>query len=210
MATRLARLDVARYIDPMNAIPKLAPGEGLTIAEFLAFTATRPQEERWELVEGVPVLNPSPIQTHQLVAASVVSFLLKQKEAKGASWIPLLGVGTTVPVSPNSLPQPDVYVQEGAVLDSHVTDDALVIFEVLSRSNRKADRDWRRKVYASVPNCQHYVTVSLKLPEVIAYDRRSDWQARRLSDLAQSLELAALGVSMPLADIYRYTSVGSG
>ena len=48
----------------MNAIPKLGPGQGFTIEEFLAFTATRPQEERWELIEGVPVLNPSPIQTH--------------------------------------------------------------------------------------------------------------------------------------------------
>lgn len=43
----------------MNAIPKLAPGEGLTSEEFLAITATRPQEECWERIEGVPILNPS-------------------------------------------------------------------------------------------------------------------------------------------------------
>ena len=31
----------------MNVRPKLAPEQQLTIEEFLAFTETRPQEERW-------------------------------------------------------------------------------------------------------------------------------------------------------------------
>lgn len=189
----------------MNAIPKLAPGEGLTIEEFLAFTASRPQEERWELVEGVPVLNPSPIGIHQMVAANIVSFLLARKRAIAASWTPLLGIGVRVPVSPNSLPQPDVYVLEGGVPDTHVTEDALVIFEVLSRSNTRADQEWRRKVYASVPNCQHYVTVLLSRPEVVAFDRENEWQRRSVTDLAASLSLPALGLALPLEEIYRYT-----
>jgi Uma2 family endonuclease len=193
----------------MNAIPKLAPGEGLTIEEFLAFTATRPQEERWELIEGVPVLNPSPIQIHQLVAINISSLLMRHKEATGATWLPLLGVGTEVPASPNSLPQPDVYVQEGAVVDSHVTSDALVIFEILSRSNTRSDREWRRKVYASVPNCQHYVTVSLRRAQVIAYDRAAAWAERRISGLSGVLNLAALDLSVSLADIYRYTPLAA-
>jgi len=194
----------------MNAIPKLAPGEGLTIEEFLAFTATRPQEERWELVEGVPVLNPSPIQIHQLVAINIASALMRHKQATGATWIPLLGVGTEVPASPNSLPQPDIYVQEGAARDSHVTKDALVIFEVLSRSNNRADQDWRRKVYASVPNCQHYVTVSLERPEAVAFDRASGWKRRVVADLSASLDLPALGLALPLAEVYRYTPLADG
>jgi Uma2 family endonuclease len=193
----------------MNAIPKLAPGEGLTIEEFLAFTASRPQEERWELVEGVPVLNPSPIGIHQMVAANIVSFLLVRKRETGAGWTPLLGIGMAVPISPNSLPQPDVYVLEGAVPDTHLTDDALVIFEVLSRSNTRADQDWRRKVYASVPNCRHYVTVSLARPEVVAFDRATGWQRRTMTDPAAALDLDALGVAIPLADIYRYTPLAA-
>ena len=51
----------------MTARPKLAPEQQMTIEEFLAFTDTRPEEERWELIEGVPVLNPSPIDHHQIV-----------------------------------------------------------------------------------------------------------------------------------------------
>lgn len=191
----------------MNAIPKLEPGEGLTIEEFLAFTATRPQEERWELIEGVPVLNPSPIQIHQVVAINIASFLMRHKEATNTTWLPLLGVGTRVPISPKSLPQPDIYVQEGVALDSPVTDDALVVYEVLSRSNTRADREWRRKMYASVPNCQHYVTVSLRRPEVEAFDRSRGWKRRVVTDIQATVELPALGLSMPLLDIYRFTSL---
>ena len=181
------------------------PAIRLTIDDFLAFTDTRPQEERWELIEGRPVLNPSPVQSHQVVASNISTYLMNHKEASGATWTPLLGVGTRVPVSPDSLPQPDVYVQAGAAVDSAITDDAIVIFEVLSRSNSKKDQAWRRKVYGSVPNCRHYVTVSLKVPVVCAFDADTGWKKRCFKSLADSLDLPAIGVSLPLRFIYRWT-----
>jgi Uma2 family endonuclease len=194
----------------MTARPKLAPEEQMTIEEFLAFTDTRPDEERWELIEGVPVLNPSPIDYHQMAVANIVAFLIRMKVEAGGSWFPLIGTGTRVPASANSLPQPDIMVKEHALSGTPVSDDALVLFEVLSRSNTRADQAWRRRVYASVPNCRHYVTVSLKAVEVDAYDRDSAWSRRTLTDLADALALPALGVSMPLADIYRWTPLGQG
>ena len=57
-------------------------------------------------------------------------------------------------------------MQEGPVRDEPATEDAPVIFEVLARANTKADQEWRRRVYSSVRNCQHYVTVSLKAADV--------------------------------------------
>ena len=135
---------------------------------------------------------------------------MAHKQRTGVTWLPMLGVGTRVPISPRSLPQPDVFVKEGAATGSPVTEDALVLFEVLSRSNTKADEAWRRKVYASVPNCRHYVTVSLKAVEVDAYDRDSAWKRRTFTSLAEALALPALGLSIPLADIYRWTPLGGG
>lgn len=88
------------------------------------------------------------------------------------------------------------------------TRDALVIFEVLSRSNTKADQAWRRRVYASVPNCQHYVTVSLKAPELTVYDRATGWQERVASGTEARLPLPALDLELSLADVYRYTPLG--
>jgi Uma2 family endonuclease len=189
----------------MTAHTKLAPEEQMTIEEFLAYTDTRPDGERWELIEGVAIMSPSPVEHHQVVALNIGSYLMVHQERTGATWQPLLGVGTRVPVSPRSLPQPDVLVKEGASTDRAITDDALVIFEVLSRSNTKADQAWRRKVYASVPNCRHYVTVSLKIVEVAAYDRDAGRQKRAVTGLSDALALPAIGVSMPLTSIYRGT-----
>jgi Uma2 family endonuclease len=194
----------------MTARPKLAPEQQMTIEEFLAFTDTRREEERWELIEGVAVMNPAPIEHHQMIVANIVAYLIAHKRRTGVAWLPMLGVGTRVPVSPRSLPQPDVFVKEAAATDSPVTQDALVLFEVRSRSNTKADQTWRRRVYASVPNCRHYVTVSLRAVEVVAYDRESSWRQRSLVRLEDALELPALGLAIPIADIYRWTPLGQG
>ena len=192
----------------MTARPKLAPEQQMTIEEFLAFTDTRPEEERWELIEGVPVLNPSPIDFHQIVVTNISGYLWRFKSEKNPRWLPLIGTGTRVPASANSLPQPDIMVKEHAPTGSPVSDDALVLFEVLSKSNTKADQAWRRRVYASVPNCRHYVTVSLKAVEVDAYDREGNWQPRKVLSLDESLDLPALGLAIPVADIYRWTPLG--
>jgi Uma2 family endonuclease len=193
----------------MPARPNLSPADQMTIEEFLGFTQTRPDEERWELIEGVPVLNASPVNVHQVIVTNVVTFLMMEKRRISATWLPVIGVGTRVPISPNSLPQPDVYVQAGPSNWDHITDDALVIFEVLSRSNTKTDQAWRRRVYASVPNCQHYVTVSMKAAEVTAYDRAAGWKARDVAGIDAALDLPALGVELPLVDVYRYTPLGT-
>jgi len=191
----------------MTARTNFGPEEQMTIEEFLAFTDSRPEGERWELIEGVAIMNPSPIDDHQMVAANIVAYLIAQKRQTGASWYPMLGIGTRVPISPRSLPQPDVFVKETATTGSPITDDALVLFEVLSRSNTKADQAWRRKVYASVPNCWHYVTVSLRAIEVDAYDRNTSWNKRIVTNLGDALALPALGVSISLSDIYCWTSL---
>ena len=93
----------------MNVRPKLAPEQQMTIEEFLAFTDTRPQEECWELIEGVPVLNPSPIDYHQGVVTNIVTFLASAKLDSNVSWFPMIGTGTptTAPtIPPTSAPHP--------------------------------------------------------------------------------------------------------
>lgn len=189
---------------------KLAESDQMTIDEFLAFTDERPSGERWELVEGVAIMNPSPTNWHQVICGNVYAALAQAKFASGASWVPLLGTGTRVPVSPKSLPQPDVMVVE-SIGDqaSPVTDDALVIFEVLSRSNTRADQAWRRKVYASVPNCRHYATVNANSVAVVRYDRDDGWaKSADLMTLDDSLELPALNAVLSLAQLYQWTPLG--
>ena len=186
---------------------KIAEADQMTVEEFLAFYDTRPDGERWELIEGVAVMSPSPTEWHQRIAQNIAGALDVAKLAGSCSWTALLGVGTVVPVSPNSLPQPDVFVKSGSPQDTHTTEDALVIFEVLSRSNTKADRAWRKRVYSSVPNCQHYVTISCKRPEVTRFDRADGWQGTTVKGLDAAVALPAINVTIPLATVYRWTPI---
>lgn len=191
----------------MNMHARQPRPAGLTIAEFLAFTETRPQGERWELIEGQPVLNPSPVTLHQIIVGNLNHLLLLEKARLNAKWLPLPGIGTIVPASKNSLPVPDILVMAEAPDDlyQHTTPDSLVLIEVLSRSNTKARRDWRRKVYASVPNCQHYLTIATKKVEIRRHDRANDWAEMVVAPEALQIKLEALGVSLAVADIYRHT-----
>ena len=186
---------------------KLAQADQMTVEEFLAFYDQRPDGERWELIEGQPFMSPSPTEWHQLIAVNIASAINAAKLQKNATWTALLGIGTRVPVSPNSLPQPDVFVKSGAPSDASVTDDALIIFEVLSKSNTKSDQAWRKRVYASVPNCQHYVTISTKTKEATRYDRNDGWLGETITGPAAVLSLPAIDVTIPLTDIYRWTAI---
>ena len=186
---------------------KLAEADQMTIDEFLGYTRARPDGERWELIEGVAIMSPSPTDWHQIISGNIVSFLLVRKAATHAPWQPLIGIGTRVPVSPKSLPQPDAMVMEGPATGSSTTDDALLLFEVLSRSNSRADQAWRKRVYASVPNCQHYVVVATKAAEAVRYDRARGWLGVTSKGLDASLVLPAIGVAIPLRDIYRWTPI---
>jgi Uma2 family endonuclease len=194
----------------MSARTRRTPFEPMTIEEFLAFTDTRPQEEQWELIEGVAALNPRPTELHQLVKANVAVHLLHHRRSRtNVRWLPLFGVCIRVPASPHSAPTPDVFVKEGPATGSPVSSDALAIFEMLGPFNTEADQAWRRKVYASVPNCRHYVTVSLKAVKVVAYDRDAGWNPRTFTRIDELLDLPALGVSIPLADVYRWTPLAN-
>ena len=66
-------------------------------------------------------------------------------------------------------------VKAAAATGVPVSDEAIVLFEIISPSNTVRDQAWRRRVYASVPNCQHYVTVSVKRALVTRYDRVANW-----------------------------------
>ena len=186
---------------------RLPEPERMTVDEFLAFAKSRPDGERWELVEGVACMNASPTDWHQTVCLNIGSELRALKVKSGASWTPILDISTRVPVSPCSLPRPDVIVKERPTTGKAVSDDALVLFEVLSRSNSASNRAWRKRVYTSIPNCQHYVTVSMQRAEVIRHDRETEWKAIKLAGLDQVLDLPTINASLRLRDIYLWTPI---
>ena len=75
----------------------------------------------------------------------------------------------------------------------------------LVKDNNKADQAWRKRVYSSVPNCEHYVTVATKSVAVVRYDRSANWKGTEFKDLKACLDLPFLDLSLPSAEVYRWT-----
>jgi Uma2 family endonuclease len=80
-----------------------------------------------------------------------------------------------------------------------------VIFEVLSPSTEENDREFKAINYWQLPSMRHYVLVYQKEPQVEMWTRRPDdsWSPVAITaGFERAIELAALGITLPLADIY--------
>jgi Uma2 family endonuclease len=177
----------------------------MTVEEFLAFAKTRPDEERWELIEGEPILNAAPAFLHQRIVGNLIITLGLVERRRKSKWTAIPGIGARL--SDISMPIPDVMVRPRDLLKSTVCDDMIVAFEVLSPSTAKRDLRWKRHAYAALPSLRHYVVVAQDRVEVLAYDRAASFAERRIAAIEEAIELAALGLSLSLADIYRDTGL---
>jgi Uma2 family endonuclease len=180
----------------------------MTVDEFYAFTDTRPDGEKWELIEGEPILNASPSPLHQVIAGNVFVALKNREREIKASWTAMLPLG--VRVSEKSRPEPDVLVhprenrQPDAQRDCN---DVLVVFEVLSPSTEDRDLGWKRKAYASLPSLTHYIVISQDAVDVMVFARDDAFEGRRFRSLDKAIDLRSLGISLPVAEIYRDTGL---
>jgi hypothetical protein len=48
----------------------------LSVASFRAWLTSRPDEEHWELIEGVPMMMTPPNRRHQRIANNLENFLM--------------------------------------------------------------------------------------------------------------------------------------
>ena len=183
------------------AIPSIDVGP-MTVDEFHAFTDTRPDDEKWELIGGEPILNASPNPPHQRIVRNVLRTLDVVQEDLAAPWEVLPGLG--VRVSDTDQPEPDLLVvplqSSSAEID---TRQVIVAFEVLSPWTRRRDLTWKRTAYQSLPSLTHYIVIAQDAVEAIVFARNENFAGRMLSFLEDTIDLDSLGVWLPLARIYR-------
>jgi len=184
-------------------VPTIKTGP-MTVEEFYAFTDVRPEEEKWELIDGEPILNASPSPTHQWIISNLVFALTQRARQLNAPWAVLPGLG--VRVSPTNRPEPDVLVvpRSASSTDPQGRDrgDVIVAFEVLSPSTEERDMRWKRAAYTSLPSLANYVVIAQDTPEVVVFGRDVGFAERRVQSLSESLNLPSLGISVPLSEIY--------
>jgi Uma2 family endonuclease len=189
-------------------VPTLDTGP-MTVEEFYAFTDTQPDEEKWELIDGEPVLNAAPSRLHQRIVKNLVFALTIRERELGAAWQVLPGLG--VRVSDSDRPQPDVLVipPDPHSLDPQERDtsDVIVAFEILSPSTKARDLRWKRTAYTGLASLTHYIVIAQDAVEVAVFARDHGFAERKLQSIDETIDLRSLGIALPLAEIYRDTGL---
>jgi Uma2 family endonuclease len=175
----------------------------------LLSTETRPDNERWELIDGAPIVQASPGGLHQTIFLNLVYLLGALQRQKQQSWEAIPGIG--VRVSDTSLPEPDVFILPAGTVRRdpyrRETRDVLAVFEILSPSAAERGLRWKRIAYTSLPTLTHYVVIAQDAVDIVVFERDAGFAANHLRSLVDSLEFHALGISLPLAEIYRDTGL---
>jgi len=180
----------------MSAAHKL-----MTADEFLVWCLDK--EGRWELVGGEPILlMTGTTQRHDVVTTNLIVAL--GARLRGGPCRPTTDDVASRMFSGN-VRRPDVTVDCGPIRgDALDSTEPAVFFEVLSPSTRKTDLLRKTDEYRRHPTLKHFVTLEPDLPYALVWTRREDgdWSYVEVSGLDGSLAIPAIGVELPMAEVY--------
>jgi Uma2 family endonuclease len=180
----------------------------LSVASFRTWLVSRPDEEHWELIEGVPTMMTPPNRRHQRITSNLEALLnaaLKRLDPTLSAYHDIgVNVVSTVPYDP----EPDVAViRDDENPDPRYADQFYLVAEVLSESDRGIIES-KRDIYRAHPSCTCILLIRQDRAEVIVDRRTVDgWQ----SDVLQAddeLTLPESGLTCAVRDVYRDTPLG--
>jgi Uma2 family endonuclease len=189
------------YFTAMSAQPK----PHITPEEYL--TAEREADFKSEYYRGEVLAMSGASRAHNLLVKNLIVGLDNR-------------IGDTCNVFPSDMrvhvpanglytyPDVSVVCGEEEYLDAAYLDTLLnpvVLIEVLSVTTAKNDRSSKFLLYKSIPSLQHYVLVESLRIGVAVYSRgeASSWMFQEYAGREAVLTLPALGLEVPLAEIYR-------
>lgn len=182
-----------------------------TKAEFFAWLDEgHGGDYRWELVDGEPKaitygdpleMMANPSVEHGIVTGNIFARLMER--LRGGPCRPFGGDYATETLD-DQLRLPDVLVDCGErQLGERVATGPTVVFEVLSPSTRGTDTFAKLEEYKRVDTISHIVIVEPLMPDIAVWTRDGvDWSYARITDAGAALRLPAIGVELPLDEVY--------
>jgi Uma2 family endonuclease len=188
--------------------PVRADGK-FTVEEYLAFIASRPEEERWQLIDGVAMMMPPPTRRHQRIASNLARLLNAHLEKVRPDLYAYQEVGLMVPDVSSFRPEADVAVLDssGDGDDTLYADRFYLVAEILSDSNTDKDIAAKSRRYIQHPQNLYVLLIEQKQVRVEVRARAAGWEPVDLEGLDAVLELPEWGFRATLAHLYRGTSL---
>ena len=172
-----------------------------TVDQFFAWQER--QAERYELVDGSPLrMTVGARNVHDDVIVNIIAALGNQLRGKRCR--PFTGESSMETLS-GQIRRPDIGIDCGLRdPNGFKAAEPRMVLEVLSPGTRDfhtLEKIWE---YKTVETLDHIVFVDPDCAEVVHWTRTPDrgWERRVIEDLDGTLDLADLGVTLPLREIY--------
>jgi Uma2 family endonuclease len=169
-----------------------------TVDDFLEWEAQQP--ERYEFIDGMIVGMVGGSAAHAMIRDNVTAALRGRLRGSGCRALSQeLKVAAT-----GNVHYPDILVTSSPVEPTaDRIEDPVVIIEVLSRTTGDRDRGAKWIAYRELPSLQHYVLIDQQRRFVEVYSREgAGWGLTLYAPPLQSVPLPAVGVELPLDEIY--------
>jgi Uma2 family endonuclease len=174
----------------------------MTPDEFLLWCLD--QEERYELVDGVPVeMMTGASNRHDTILGNV--FAILHAQLRGTGCRPATA-DIAVKTRQRGVRRPDITVTcDPPRADTYDAEKARMVVDVLSPSNRGLR--WQRKLeeYRERAGLCYILLIETDAPEAILLSRGEDggaWTSSDIDGLSATIELPRIGCRLPLADVY--------
>src|SRR5262245_30314566 len=188
----------------VNASAPLNPGR-MDVDEFMAFLETRPDEERWELIEGVAIMMAPASYAHQRITRNLCELLNSAFAAQRLDLFAYFDAGVRSPALKNFQPRPDVVVVPGVSGYDLYSEHFQLVAEVLSPTNTRAEIDLKLRRYREAADNLYAVVIEPREFLVDIYAKRRDWQRARLTKPDDPIEMPEFGLRCTVVDLYRGT-----
>jgi Uma2 family endonuclease len=184
----------------------------LTVEEYLAFIESRPEEERWQLIDGVAMMMPPPTLRHQRIASNLARLLNAQLENVRPDLYAYQEVGLMVPDAAGFRPEADVAVLDNSldVDDTPYAGSFYLVAEILSDSNTDKDIAAKSRRYIQHPQNLYFLLIEQKEIRAELRARAAEWTPVELKGSDALIELPEWGFRTALAGLYRGTTLDPG
>ncbi|PZQ17274.1 MAG: Uma2 family endonuclease [Ancylobacter novellus] len=177
----------------------------LTVAEFRELEAQAPDDERWELINGVIYKSMAGgTRAHNAIVQNVTSALLVSLRRSGSPCRPY-SENMRLDIEAAELSTlPDVVVTCAPVSDgAKAIDKPAAVIEVLSRSTSARDRTDKLEAYFTLASVRTIALIDQEAMLVVVHTRTEEgWLRSKLTDPSDRLEFAGVGASLALSEIY--------
>jgi Uma2 family endonuclease len=182
------------------------PEAGLWSADkFLDFYAARPEGERWQLVDGLPMMMIPPTKVHQKLGKTFLTLLDRALERHRPELEAYYEVGLRIPGVDDFNPQPDIIVLPAEASFDSYADSFFLVAEIVSPSNTTEAIDRKLDLYARHPDNLYAIAIDQDSVHVRIHSRARGWARTDLRSLDDVLSLPEFGFEARLADLYKGT-----